>query len=263
MVDVTPTQFNDGKAYERMMGRWSQAAGEIFLDWLTLPPGLRWLDVGCGNGAFTELLIRRCKPTEVQGIDPSEGQLSFARDRSATHPATFHQGDAQELPFEDNRFDVAVMALAINLIPDPAKAVAEMARVVRPEGSVATYMWDINGGGFTMEPIREALSEMGTATPFFGAEFTEQDRMRELWETAGLNAVVVRRIETQLTFTDFDDFWSSNTGSSGTVSKAIDSLSASEVEELRDRLRGVLPTDAQGRISYMAHANAVKGQVKR
>ena len=72
MVDVTPTQFNDGKAYERMMGRWSQAAGEIFLDWLTLPPGLRWLDVGCGNGAFTELLVQRCKPTEVKGIDPSE-----------------------------------------------------------------------------------------------------------------------------------------------------------------------------------------------
>jgi hypothetical protein len=47
-------------------------------------------------------------------------------------------------------------------------------------------MWDINGGGFTMEPIRKALSEMGIAAPFFGAEFTEQDRMRDLWETEGL-----------------------------------------------------------------------------
>ncbi len=263
MVDVTPTQFNDGKSYERMMGRWSQAAGEIFLDWLTLPSGLRWLDVGCGNGAFTELLVLRCKPTEVQGIDPSEGQLSFARDRSATHPATFHRGDAQELPFEDDRFDVAVMALAINLIPDPAKAVAEMARVVRPEGAVATYMWDINGGGFTMEPIREVLSEMGIATPFFGAEFTEQGGMRKLWESVGLDAVVVRRIEIGLTFTDFDDFWISNTEADGTVPKAIKSMSESDVEELRERLRGQLPTDAQGKISYVAHANAVKGQVKR
>ena len=263
MVEVTPTQFNDGKAYERSIGRWSQAAGEIFLDWLSLSPGLRWIDVGCGNGAFTALLDRRCQPTEVQGIDPSEGQLSFARDRLADHTATFHQGDAQALPFEDDRFDVAVMALAINLIPDPAKAVAEMARVVRPEGSVATYMWDINGGGFTMEPIREILSEMGIATPFFGAEFTEQGGMRKLWESAGLDAVVVRRIEIGLTFTNFDDFWSSNTGTDGTIPKAIKSMSGSDVEELRERLRGHLPTDAQGRISYVAHANAAKGQVKR
>ena len=262
MVNVTPTQFIDGKGYERMTGRWSQAVGEIFLDWLSLSPDLRWIDVGCGNGSFTELLVRRCQPTEVQGIDPSEGQLSFARERSATQPALFRRGDAQALPFDDDRFDAAVMALAINLIPDPAKAVAEMARVVRPEGLVATYMWDINGGGFTMEPIREVLSEMGTETPFFGAEFTEQDRMCELWETGGLEAVVVRQIEIRLTFTDFDDFWSSNTGSSGTVVRAIDSLSESEVEKLRERLRGELPTDAQGRISYTAHANAVKGQVK-
>ena len=263
MVEVTPTQFNDGKAYERSMGRWSHVAGEIFLDLLALPPELRWIDVGCGNGAFTELLVRRCQPTEEQGIDPSEGQLTFARDRSADRAATFHQGDAQALPFEDDRFDVAVMALAINLIPNPAKAVAEMARVVRPEGSVATYMWDINGGGFTMEPIREVLCEMGIATAFFGAEFTEQGGMRKLWESAGLDAVVVRRIEIRLTFTDFDDFWISNTETDGTIPNAINSMSGSDVEELRERLRGHLPTDAQGRISYVAHANAVKGQVKR
>ena len=68
-------RFDDGTAYERMMGRWSQLAGAIFLDWLAPPAGLRWLDVGCGNGAFTELLVERCAPASVQGIDPSEGQL--------------------------------------------------------------------------------------------------------------------------------------------------------------------------------------------
>src|SRR3974390_977016 len=52
--------FTDGKAYERRMGRWSRIVGEAFLDWLAVPKGLRWLDVGCGNGAFTEVLIARC-----------------------------------------------------------------------------------------------------------------------------------------------------------------------------------------------------------
>ena len=60
---------------------------------------------------------------------------------------SFRSAGAQELPFADNSFDAAIMALVISFVPDPVKAVAEMARVVRPGGMVATYMWDIPGGG--------------------------------------------------------------------------------------------------------------------
>src|SRR5216684_2398081 len=102
-------RFDDGAAYERMMGKWSRLAGEIFLDWLAPPAGLRWIDVGCGNGAFTELVVERCAPAEVHGIDPSEGQLAFARARGAARVAEFRQGDAIALPFPDNSFDLAVM----------------------------------------------------------------------------------------------------------------------------------------------------------
>jgi ubiquinone/menaquinone biosynthesis C-methylase UbiE len=71
-------RFDDGAAYERMMGAWSRLAGGIFLDWIAPRPGLRWVDVGCGNGAVTELVVERCAPAEVHGIDPSEGQLKYA-----------------------------------------------------------------------------------------------------------------------------------------------------------------------------------------
>jgi hypothetical protein len=60
--------FEDGAAYERMMGTWSRLAGEVFLDWLAPLSALCWIDVGCGNGAFTEVLVERCAPNEVQGI---------------------------------------------------------------------------------------------------------------------------------------------------------------------------------------------------
>jgi ubiquinone/menaquinone biosynthesis C-methylase UbiE len=239
----TPTQFNDGAAYEQMMGRWSRLAGEVFLDWLAPRTGLRWLDVGCGNGAFTELLIERCAPSDVMGIDPSEGQLAYARTRLAASPVSFRQCDAQTLPFADDEFDVAAMALVINLFPDPAKAVAEIARVVRPGGRVATYMWDIMGGGFTMEPIREALGELGVPTPMYGAEVTRPKKMSDLWENAGLDDVVMRRIDVQLTYASFDDFWRANTGTPNTISKAIAALSPAEVEQLRARLLVRLPTD--------------------
>ena len=66
-------RFDDGAAYERGMGAWSRLAGEIFLDWLAPHSDLRWIDIGCGNGAFTELIVERCAPAEIQAIDASEG----------------------------------------------------------------------------------------------------------------------------------------------------------------------------------------------
>ena len=147
-------RFDDGAAYERMMGNWSQRAGGTFLDWLEASPGLKWIDVGCGNGAFTELLIERCAPVEVEGIDPSEGQLAFARIRPAARIAKFSRGDAMALPFPANTFDAATMALVIYFTPEPMKGVIEMARVVRSGGMVAAYAWDMFGGGFPLEPIR-------------------------------------------------------------------------------------------------------------
>src|SRR5882672_2679905 len=97
-------RFNDGAAYERYMGRWSQLAGERFLAWLAPPVGLRWLDVGCGNGAFTEMLAERCAPASAHGIDPFEAQLAYARTRPALRSAHFRQGDAMALPYADNSF---------------------------------------------------------------------------------------------------------------------------------------------------------------
>ena len=129
--------FNDGAAYERRMGRWSRVVGEKFLDWLAVPQGLRWLDVGCGNGAFTEVVIARSAPAAVSGVDPSEGQLTYARTRPAAKLAEFRRGEAQALPYPDRSFDAATMALVISFVPDPAKAVREMLRVVRPGGWVA------------------------------------------------------------------------------------------------------------------------------
>lgn len=94
-------RFTDGASYERMMGTWSRLVGDVFLAWLEPQPRQRWIDVGCGNGAFTELLVERCAPIEVQGIDASEEQLAFARTRPAARLARFQQGNAMALPFPE------------------------------------------------------------------------------------------------------------------------------------------------------------------
>ena len=157
-------RFDDGAAYERYMGEWSRLAGETFLDWLAPKAGLRWLDVGCGNGAFTEMLVERCAPASVQGIDPSEGQLAYARARPAARLAQFRQGDAMALPFPDDTFDAAVMPLVIFFVPEPARGVAEMARVVCPGGAVTAYAWDMEGGGFPYQALHDEMRGLGPET---------------------------------------------------------------------------------------------------
>jgi ubiquinone/menaquinone biosynthesis C-methylase UbiE len=257
-----PALFSDGKAYERLMGRWSQLAGKVFLDWLALPKGLHWLDVGCGNGAFTETLIAHGAPAEVTGVDPSEGQLAYARTRPGAKLAKFQMAGAQDLPFADKSFDAAIMALVISFVPDPAKAVSEMTRVVRPGGMVATYMWDIPGGGLPVQPINEAMRSMGLGTPLPpGADVTRQDSMRALLEKAGLQSVETRAIRIRVEYSGFDDFWDSNSPPIGPSGKAIHELSPAMREQFKAELRKHLPQGPDGRISYESFANAVKGRV--
>jgi SAM-dependent methyltransferase len=257
-----PTQFADGKAYEQNMGRWSRVAGREFLDWLALPKGLRWLDVGCGNGAFTEVLLAQAQPTAVDAVDPSEGQLAFARTRPGASLAQFRRAGAQALPFADKTFDAAVMALVISFVPDPLQAVREMARVVRPGGTVATYMWDIPGGGLPNRVMHGALQSMGLPSPLPpGAEASRQDRMQGFWQQAGLQSVETRVVRIPVTFSSFDELWDSQSAPVGPAGTAIAKLSGEKKQELKDALRRLLPEGTDGRVSYEAFANAVKGQV--
>jgi len=255
-------RFDDGAAYERYMGKWSQLAGETFLEWLAPPPGLRWLDVGCGNGAFTEMIVERCAPVSVQGVDPSEPQLAFARTRPASRVARFHQGDAMALSFPDNTFDVAVMPLVIFFVPVPAKGVAEMARVVRPGGIVAAYSWDMLGGGFPYEALHAELRALGVAVPRPPSpDASRIDVMRELWMGARLEGVETREITVQRTFASFDDYWTTVV-SSPSVGAVLSAMAPDTSALFQIRMRERLPAHSSGEITCSGRANAIRGRVR-
>jgi ubiquinone/menaquinone biosynthesis C-methylase UbiE len=254
-------RFDDGAAYEEMMGIWSRIAGVAFLDWLAPRSGLNWIDVGCGNGAFTDLIVERCEPGEVHGIDPSEGQLAFARTRLAADVAQFHQGDAMALPFPDNSFDAAVMALVIFFVPDPLKSVAEMTRTVRPGGVVSAYAWDIPGGGLPNAPIQAEMRVMGIKPVLPpSADVARIDALRELWTRAGLEAVETHEIAVQRPFNSFDDYWTSCLLGGG-IGPVITAMPSADAELLKARVCLRLPADAAGRVTANAHANAVRGRM--
>lgn len=265
IVPPNQIQFDNGAGYERYMGVWSQLAGRTFLDWLAPPSGVRWLDVGCGTGAFTELVLDRCAPSGITGVDPSEAQLVYARARLSSRGAQFELGDAVALPFDDGAFQVAVMPLVIFFVPDPAKGVAEMARVVGRGGTVAAYAWDMDGGGFPYAMLREELRELGFHPPEPPrSDASRFDRLLELWAAAGLGDVATREIVVRRAFAGFDDYWETIAYAPSTGKQLAD-LSPATRTELRRRLTARMPSpDTSGRITLSARANAVRGTgVKR
>jgi SAM-dependent methyltransferase len=251
-------RFDDGAAYERMMDQWSRIAGSIFLDWLAPAKKLNWADIGCGNGAFTELIVERCAPSSVKGIDPSPGQLAYAKTRLSSAPVELTTGDAMALPYPDKNVDVATMALVLFFVPDPRKGLAEMIRVTRPGGLVAAYVWDLPGGGFPADAIWKELEAIGRPVPQPpSAAISNMNELKALW-TSSLDAVETRVIEVERSFVDFEDYWGACTGSSS-IKAAVQSLSMDEVTQLKSRVRDRLP--GQG-ARFTARANAAKGRVR-
>ncbi|MFM9943455.1 MAG: class I SAM-dependent methyltransferase [Hyphomicrobiaceae bacterium] len=257
-ASLNDKRFGDGAAYERMMGTWTKLAGNQFLDWVAAQPGLRWLDIGCGNGAFTELICSRCAPASVHGLDPAPAQIAFARARPGAQAVDFRAGDAMALPYDESAFDAATMALVIFFVPDPAKGVSEMVRVVRPGGLIAAYAWDVTRNGAPFEPVWDEMSKLGIAPnrpP--SAPASRMEALLELWTGAGITAVETKEIVVHRAFVDFEEFWSITTA--GYITNQIADLKPADRDLLKNRVRARMPTDAVGRIYYSAKANAVKG----
>jgi SAM-dependent methyltransferase len=175
--------------------------------------------------------------------------------------AKFSRGDAMALPFLEDTFDAATMALVIFFVPDPVKGVAEMVRVVRPGGTIAAYAWDILGGGFPLEPIRVEMRAMGIK-PLNPprVEASQIETMRELWSRAGLDAVETREITVQRKFADFGEFWATSLLASS-ISPTVATMAPGDLERLKMRVRAQMRADTAGPITYCARANAVKGRV--
>lgn len=250
-------RFDDGAAYERMMGAWSRIAGEVFLHWLAPAKGLTWTDIGCGNGAFTQLIVERCAPKRVVAIDPSDGQIAYARTRLASMPVELATGDAMALPYADNSVDIATMALVLFFVPDPKKGLAEMVRVTRPGGTVAAYVWDLPGGGFPADPIWKELAAAGHPVPQPpSAAISSMDALKTLW-AGSLDQVETRRIEVERSFSGFDDYWDACTRSSSIAARQR-SLTSAQLADLKARVRDRLGNSGR----YTAFANAAKGRVR-
>jgi SAM-dependent methyltransferase len=253
-----------GAAYEPYVGRWSRLVARDFVPWLAVERGQRWLDVGCGTGIVTRAILELAAPSEVVGIDRSEGFLAYARARTPDAGARFGAGDARALPFEAGTHDAAVCGLVLNFLPDPGQGLAEMARVTRPGGTVAAYVWDYAGqmqlirhcwdAAVALDPAARALDE-GQRFPI-----CQPEALRALAEAAGLGRAEVRAIDVPTDFRDFDDYWSPFLGGQGPAPGYVASLDEAGRAALRERIRAALPVAPDGSIRLIARAWAISGQ---
>jgi SAM-dependent methyltransferase len=252
-----------GDAYEAYMGRWSRAVAAEFVTWLALPAGSRWLDVGCGTGALTFAILQRADPEHVTAIDPSAGFVEHARAAAAGAPATFRVADAQALPFDDASFDAAVSGLVLNFIPQPERAVAELARTTRAGGTIAVYVWDYAEGMEFIRRFWDAAVELDPAAAELdeGARFPicRPEPLERLFREAGLGDVSVGPIEVPTVFRDFDDLWAPFLGGQGPAPGYATALDATHLDALRERLRSMLPIAEDGSIALSARAWSARG----
>ncbi|HET9493763.1 MAG TPA: class I SAM-dependent methyltransferase [Chloroflexia bacterium] len=253
-----------GDAYEPYVGRWSRLVAADFIDWLAVPSGGNWLDVGCGTGALSQTVLLKAEPASVTGIDRSADIVAYAREHTKDSRARFGVGDAMAIPLADGLFSAVVSGLVLNFVPRYDVAVAEMARVAADGGTVAAYVWDYAGRMEMMRVFWDCAVDLdpAAAEKTEGSRFTicQPEPLADLFRGAGLADVEVRGIEVRTRFRDFDDYWTPFLSGQAPAPAYAMSLTEEQRTALREHIRSRLPVASDGSISLVARAWAVRGR---
>jgi SAM-dependent methyltransferase len=227
-------------AYDRFMGRYSTQLAPQLADLGGVQRGQRALDVGCGPGALTGELVTRLGAEAVAAVDPSETFVMATRER---HPGVdVRRAAAEELPFPDAEFDVALAQLVVHFMTDPIVGLREMARVTCPGGVVVACVWDHAGrrGPLSLfwtavrqlDPVAEDESDLAGA---------RAGHLAELFEAAGLRNVIDTELAVRVEYASFDDWWEPFTLGVGPAGAFVAGLDAVLREELKERCRQLAP----------------------
>ena len=234
----SPSGFQDANAYDRLMGRWSRRLAPLLIGFGGLADGERIVDVGCGTGSLTFALPAAANVTRVVGIDATEPFITAARARNTSPRITFDIGDARALPYADASFDRAYSSLVLHFIPDAARAVAEMRRVVRPGGTVAGAVWDSYGGQTFTRILWDIAGVLDPALvrPYFRS-LNGPGEMAEAWRAAGLTKVEEASLTIRMEFASFEDYWAPFATGEGPHGKYVVELSEPARETLKEHVR--------------------------
>lgn len=244
-------------AYDRFMGRYSSRLSAGLADLAGVEAGQTALDVGCGPGALTSELVRRLGAEAVAAVDPSESLLAGARER---HPEVdVRLAPADDLPFPDDAFDIALAQLVVHFMPDPVAGLAEMARVTRPGGVVAASVWDYAGGRAPISAFWTAARESSPdVTDESGLAGAREHHLAALFEAAGLRDVEEAEVTATVELESFDAWWEPFALGVGPAGAYAASLDETALTAVRERCRELLP---EAPFTLTATAWAARGTV--
>ena len=264
LAEREATMFSAGNSYERFMGRWSRLLAPQLVAFTGVKDGDRVLDVGTGTGALAGALEKSGASVQVVGIDPSQGFISYATKSIPSPRASFQVGDAQAMKFADASFDSTMALLVMNFIPDHGKAIAEMRRVTRPQGTVSACVWDYDAG---MEMLRFFWDEVISFDPKMESKderhmkLSRQGQLAELWKKAGLVNVEEKALYINQDFSSFHDYWEPFLTGAGPGGAYVTSLPEARRQQLDSRLRTrILGNRQDGPFRLAGKAWCVKGQ---
>lgn len=227
-------------AYGRFMGRFSEQLAVVLADAVGVSPGQRAIDVGCGPGAMTAVLVERLGPDHVAAVDPSPPFVAAARERFPG--VDVQEGGAEELRFADDTFDLAVAELVVQFMRDPVQGVREMGRVVRPGGSVAACVWDHGGGTGPLSPFWKVVHQLDSeVTGERGQVGTTEGELGSVFRDAGLGEVTEGALEVSSRFETFAEWWEPYTLGVGPCGAYVDSLDDAGRRRLEAACREALP----------------------
>jgi ubiquinone/menaquinone biosynthesis C-methylase UbiE len=254
-------------AYEHFMGRWSRQLSPRFVEFAGIADGERILDVGCGTGSLTRVVLESADVKSIVGIDLADVYLESARQTIRDPRVDFKAGDATSLPFADKSFDRAFAMLVLHFVPDAKKVVNEMRRVVRSGGVVAATVWDSLGGMPAQRLFWDAAATLGIASDkvlhdFYFRPMTRPKEMSAAWSEAGLRSVEQSSITIRFEYESFSDYWIPIAAGEAALGKFALSLAPEQRAALETAVRNVyLGGEPDGPRSFATTAWACKGIV--
>jgi SAM-dependent methyltransferase len=229
-------------AYDQLVGAYSERLAAAFADFAgVVDDGQRVLDVGCGPGALTAVLVHRLGAAQVSAVDPSESFVRATRRRCPD--ADVQSGVAEDLPYPDGAFGAALAQLVVHFMDDPVAGLRELGRVTKDGGAVAACVWDHEGGRGPFTVFWTAARELDPdADDESGRAGAREGHLGELCDAAGLADIETSTLTVRRTFETFDEWWAPFTYGIGPPGGYLAGISADRREALRERCRQYLPS---------------------
>ena len=223
------------EAYDRFMGRYSSRLAPRFLDFARVDRA-PVLDVGCGPGALTTLLVERFGTDGVAAADPSEPFVAAARER---HPGVrVELAPAESLPFGDEEFASAVAQLVVHFMADPVVGLREMGRVTSHGGVIAACVWDLAGGQSPLSPFWEAAREIDPdVVDESGLAGAREGHLAELFAEAGIREIEDGVLTFAVEHASFTEYWEPFTLGVGPAGSYLATLADDRRDAIRERCR--------------------------